>query len=202
MWQSGIFKHPVNGRVFAGFTNLEGNGQADLKNHGGRDKAIHMYPLEHYAYWRDVAGFVQMRDGIYGENLTTLGLNEHTTCLGDIYSIGGCVLQVSQPRVPCWKPARKVGVPGLAAIVLATGRTGWYMRVLTEGQLGAGDDISLLERPRPQWTIQACNEVMHHQRANVEAASMLAAVPELAQSWASTLRQRLSSPIHGGFGDN
>ena len=189
-WTTGIYKQPVHGSVFVGNTNITGDGQGDLKNHGGRDKAVHMYPIEHYEYWRTERGLAQMTDGLYGENLTTRGLDESTACLGDEFEIGNCVLQISQPRVPCWKPARKFGVPDLAQWVIATGRTGWYARVLVEGTLQAGDAITLINRPQPGWTIKACNDVMHHMRANLSAARALASAPELADAWVQVLRRR------------
>ena len=191
-WVSGIYKLPVSDRVCVGRTNLEGDGQADLKNHGGPDKAVHMYPVEHYAFWRAERGLTHMADGTYGENITTSGMDENTVCLGDEYAIGECVLQISQPRVPCWKPARKFGMADLARQVLATGRTGWYLRVLREGHIQAGDPIKLRARPQPLWTINACNNVMHPMRANLDATRGLASIPELAESWRHSLMRHLA----------
>jgi MOSC domain-containing protein YiiM len=143
--QTGIFKNPVSGSVQVRRWNLAGDGQADLTVHGGPDKAVYAYPSEHYACWQ---GELQRRDlawGAFGENLTTQGLDEQTVYVGDIFRIGSVVLQVTQPRMPCYKLGVKFGDPSIVKRFLASGRSGFYLSVVTEGALQAGDLIERME---------------------------------------------------------
>jgi len=188
-WTTGFYKRTIEGPVAVGRTNLTGDGQADLKNHGGPDKAICAYPKDHWGYW-EAELHLQLPHGAFGENFTTLGLVEADVCIGDVFSCGTAVLQVSQPRQPCWKLARRWGIKDLAARVEQTGKTGWYFRVLTEGVVEAPTDLSLLQRPHPEWNIAAANEVMHHRKADWEAAHALASCPALSASWQASLSRR------------
>lgn len=188
-WATGIVKAAVAGAVRLGRTNLAGDGQADLVNHGGPDKAVCVYPAAHYPYWRtDLA--LALEYGAFGENFTADGLTEEDVCIGDVWAVGGALVQVSQPRQPCWKLARRWAVKDLALRVQQTGRTGWYFRVIREGEVAAGDPFVLIERPEPGWTVARANNVMHHQKTDLALAADLAAVPTLSASWQSTLRSR------------
>ncbi|WP_290591338.1 MOSC domain-containing protein, partial [Alicyclobacillus sp.] len=141
-WRSAIWKTPVQGPVWLGEENLAGDGQADRKNHGGPHRAMLWYAAAHYPHWRAELGLETLLFGWFGENLTVEGLDEASVCIGDVYRIGGPdgpVVQVSQPRKPCWKLARRVGVPDLVSRVESTGRSGWYTRVLKTGWVAPGD---------------------------------------------------------------
>lgn len=185
-WTTGFLKAVVEGPVNVGRTNLVGDGQADLKNHGGPDKAICVYPRDHSEYWQADLG-LQLPHGAFGENFTTLGLTESEVCIGDIFTCGTAMVQVSQPRQPCWKLARRWQIKDLAARVEKTGRTGWYFRVLSEGTVQAPADVALIQRPYPQWTIAAANTVMRSRSTDAQAARALASCPALSASWQATL---------------
>ena len=161
-WKSGIVKHSVEGKVWVGKTNLQGDGQADLKHHGGPEKAIFVYPVTHYAYWQKALKYPDFTIGAFGENFAVRNQTESDICIGDIFQIGGVKVQVSQPRQPCWKPARRWKVKDLGLQLQQQGMTGWYLRVLKEGEIQAGDALQLIERPFPQWTVATCNGVMHN----------------------------------------
>jgi MOSC domain-containing protein YiiM len=191
-WTTGFFKETVRGSVLASRTNLDGDGQADLKAHGGPDKAICVYPKDHWSFWAEELSLTVM-PGAFGENFTTLGAVEADVCIGDVFRCGAAIFQISQPRQPCWKLARRWRIRDLAARVERTGRTGWYFRVLEEGVVEAGADFALVERQHPEWTIAAANDVMHHRKTDWEAANRLAFCPALSQSWKSSLSRRAAT---------
>lgn len=190
-WTSAIFKEPIPGPAWLGRTNLDGDDQADKRNHGGPDKAVNVMPSEHHAHWQVALGLPEVRFGAFGENLTTRGLLENEACIGDVYAIGDARVQLSQPRVPCWKLARRWRVEDFPEQVLQAGRTGWYFRVLREAAIASGMPVRLLERPHPEWSVTRANEVMHHRKADFDAARALAACEALAEAWRASLRKRL-----------
>jgi MOSC domain-containing protein YiiM len=193
-WVTGFFKEPVQGRVFVGRTNLAGDGQADLRNHGGPDKAVLAYAAGAYAYWRADPGLAGIPYGAFGENLTLGGCDETTVCVGDAWQIGDAVLQISQPRQPCWKLARRWGIDDLPARVIETGRSGWYFRVLTEGHIEAGQTATLLERPYGEWTIAACNDVLYRRSGGGNTDDLaLSRCPLLSDGWRRYLARRAAS---------
>lgn len=191
-WVSGFWKEPVTGPVEMGWENLAGDGQGDRVHHGGPDKAVCVYPQEHWEAWRELLG-PELFPGAFGENFTTSGATEAEVCVGDIYACGSAVFQVSQPRQPCWKLARRWGVRDLAVQVERSGRTGWYLRVLTRGRVEAPQDLVLRERPHPECSVAAANRVMHDRKGDWEAAGALAACPALSASWRKTLRARFEA---------
>lgn len=189
-WTTGFFKTPISGPVFAGTTNLEGDGQADLKNHGGIDKAVLAYSADHYPKWRDELQMPGMPHGAFGENLTITGLAEESVHIGDIFRVGTVTFEVSQPRQPCWKLARRWRMHELVALVVRNGRTGWYLRVLEQGWIEAEIPVVLIDRPNPSWSIARANEILHHRKTDLPVTLELAAVPGLADSWVEELRER------------
>jgi MOSC domain-containing protein YiiM len=189
-WTTGFFKTPVEGPVFVGTTNLTGDGQADLKNHGGIDKAVLAYSAEHYPKWRDELRMPGMPCGAFGENLTLAGLTEDSVCIGDNFRVGPVTFEVSQPRQPCWKLARRWRMHELVGLVVRNGRTGWYLRVLEEGWIEARMQVLLIERPNPAWSIARANQILHHHRMDLPLTLELAVVPGLADSWVEELRER------------
>ncbi|MGE3705827.1 MAG: MOSC domain-containing protein [Vicinamibacterales bacterium] len=186
-WTTGIFKQAAAEPVTVTSTGLAGDGQADLVHHGGPDKALCAYSADHYPEWRRRLGLADFAFGAFGENVTIDGLVESAVCIGDTWAMGGVMLQVSQPRQPCWKLARRWRLTTLTREVVDSGWTGWYFRVLRGGVLTTGLPLSLLERPHPGWTIDAANRVMHGGTGDRRA---LGAVPELSESW----RRALSTP--------
>ena len=189
-WTSGFVKEPVHGPVRLGRTNLNGDGQADLSVHGGVDKAILAYSADHYPVWREELGIDDLRYGAFGENFTIAGLDELSVCLGDIWQVGDVRVEVSQPRQPCWKLARRWARPDLPHRVIENGRSGWYFRVLSEGYVEVGQKLTLLDRPFPQWTIAQTTDVMLHRRHDVQAAMELSRVTALAGHWRAGLARR------------
>lgn len=140
---TGIFKAPVAGRVKAGKLNLAGDGQADLNVHGGFDKAIYCYPVEHYQSWQAELPDIALTWGMFGENLTVQGLHEKTVHIGDQFRIGSAIVQVTQPRMPCYKLGLRFGRSDMVRRFWSSGRSGFYLRVLEEGEVGAGDSVEL-----------------------------------------------------------
>ena len=193
-WHSGIYKEPVSGPVWAGRTDLAGDGQVDSRVHGGPDKAVYAYPSEHYPLWRQELGLPEMTNGGFGENLTVEGLLEDEVCIGDVLQAGGAVLQVSQPRGPCWKLARRWNFRGLEKRFSQTGRTGFYLRVLQEGYLSAGDRLERIERPAPQWSVLRAHRLLEDARSDPQAAADLAALELLSQSSRRDLKKHLGLP--------
>ncbi|MDH6673117.1 MOSC domain-containing protein YiiM [Paenibacillus sp. LBL] len=141
---TGIYKQPVDGPLFLSTVNFAGDGQADLVNHGGVDKAVCAYPYEHYAYWENSLG-KQLPYATFGENLTLRGMLEDRVCIGDMYRVGDAVVQISQPRYPCFKLSQKLGVKDMPVRVLNTGYSGFYFRVLEEGDVRADSSVTKLE---------------------------------------------------------
>lgn len=190
-WTSAIFKEPVQGPVWVGKTGLTGDGQGDLEHHGGPEKAVFAYAFENYTYWQKELGFSQISTGGMGENFVMEHVSEEEVSIGDTLQIGEAVVQVSQPRQPCWKPARRFKVKNLALLLQNTGRTGWYFRVLKEGFVEEGHTITLVDRPYPQWTIQKCNEIIHAKKQNFEEMRELAQCELLAPGMRTTLETRI-----------
>src|SRR5580658_5334163 len=169
-WTTGFFKMLIEGPVFAGRTNIAGDGQADLQNHGGVDKAVLAYSAEHYSKWRDELGMPEMPFGAFGENLTITGLSEESIHIGDIFGIGVARFEVSQPRQPCWKLARRWRMHELLGMVIRNGRSGWYLRVLEQGWIESGVPVELIDRPNPQWPIARANQILHHRQTDLSLA--------------------------------
>jgi len=189
-WTTGIVKRPVKERIWASKTGLEGDGQGDPKHHGGEEKAIFVYSVSHYPYWQEKLERTDFTIGAFGENLAVSHLIEADLCIGDIVLIGDAIVQVAQPRLPCWRPARRWGIKDLSVQIQNEGLTGWYFRVLQEGNIQEGDALQLQERPYPEWTLAKCNDVMHHQKQDLELAARLADCELLAPSWRDKLYKR------------
>lgn len=190
-WTTGFFKQHVDGPVWLGSLNLAGDGQADLVHHGGANKAVCAYSADHYPFWQRELECVEMQHGAFGENLTIAGLTEQDVCIGDTWSIGEVLVQVSQPRQPCWKLARRWNIKDLALQVQQTGRTGWYFRVLREGHVAMGMPMTLIERPFSEWTVDKANHIMHHDKQNFVDAARLASIPLLSSNWQESLLRRV-----------
>jgi MOSC domain-containing protein YiiM len=190
-WRSGIYKEPVSGPVWARRTDLAGDGQADLRVHGGEDKAVYAYPSEHYPLWRQELGLPEMAFGAFGENLTVAGLLEEAVCIGDIFQAGEAHLQISQPRGPCWKLARRWNARGLEKRFSETGRTGFYLRVLQEGTITPGASLERIDRPAPEWSVLRVHRLLEDSRSDPAASMALAELPFLSQSCRRDLMRHL-----------
>lgn len=193
-WRTGFFKAAAEGPCWLGYEGFRGDEQADRRYHGGPEKAVCVYPSEHYPHWREILSLPGLDHGAFGENLTVTGLPETGISIGDIFTLGGALVQVSQPRQPCWKLARRWRIKDLAAQVERTGFTGYYFRVLLHGEVKAGDSLRLRERPCPEWTIQRCNEIMHHGPSDREETLALAGCPQLSSTWKDSLWARAQRP--------
>ena len=188
---TGIFKAPVAGPVRLGRLNLEGDGQADLRVHGGADKAVYVYPFEHYAFWAGELGRHDFSHGQFGENFTTTGLLEDGVCIGDVFEIGEARVQATQPRTPCFKLGIRMGEQGFPARFATANRTGFYLRVLEEGIVKAGDAIDLVERAAGSMSVREVFHLRHvgGTRAEYERAARLSG---LASSWHGAFEKRLA----------
>ena len=191
--QSGILKSPVRGALWFGKNGLRGDGQADLENHGGPDKAVCVYATEHYPYWEGRLG-TSLEQGAFGENFSAEGLVETGVRIGDVFRVGTAVAQVSQPRVPCFKLAARHGEEGLALWVKETGLTGFYLRCLEPGEVGAGDEVSLVQSPGHGFTVAEANGIMYG-GGDASAIERLRAVPELSAEWKRMLKSRLKKLV-------
>lgn len=164
---TGIFKSPVPGPLMLRRLNLDGDGQADLQNHGGRNKAVYAYPSEHYEFWRRELPGVELVWGNFGENLTTEGLKEEDACIGDHFRIGQAVVAVAQPRIPCYKLGIRFGRDDIVKRFLASGRSGIYFSVVQEGLVNAGDAIERIRRNEHGITVAEINRAYVHTRENI-----------------------------------
>ncbi|CAO4142427.1 MOSC domain-containing protein [Methylorubrum aminovorans] len=193
---SAIAKTSVEGPVAVGPLGLSGDAQADRRFHGGPDKAVHHYALDHAAAWRaELPGLPDLleRPGAFGENISTYGLTEHDVCVGDLWRVGSALLQVSQARQPCFKLNLRFGVPDMARRVQASGRTGWYYRVIEEGLVAAGEALDLVERPHPDWPLSRLLHHLYVDRLDAAALREIAGLAALAESWRSLAARRLAS---------
>ena len=190
--RSAIDKQPLAGAVQIGELGLEGDEQGDLRVHGGIDKAVHHYAFDHYARWRDELGPLPPLEtpGAFGENISTRGLTEAEVCLGDRFILGSALLEISQGRQPCWKLNDRFGVADMARRVQATGRTGWYYRVLRPGTARAGDMLVLAERPHPDWTLQRLGNLLYQRVLDPAQLAPALALP-LVHSHRKLIERRL-----------
>lgn len=191
-WRTAFFKSPVAGSVRFGSMGLNGDQQADRENHGGLDKAVLAYSADHYAYWRPHLHLPEMPYGGFGENLTIEGLDETAVCIGDQWQAGQVLCEVSQPRQPCWKMGRRWRLPDLPKQVIQNGKSGWYLRVLADGELTAPAEIRLVSRPRPSWTVARASRLLYHENDNVAGLQELADLPELSHAWREELLERIA----------
>jgi len=187
---TGIFKSATTESLYLSFLNFEGDGQADLAHHGGREKAVCVYPYEHYPFWEKELQ-KPLGYGAFGENLTTTGLLESDVCIGDIFRLGEAIVQVSQPRQPCYKLSVKYGAPDMPLKVQQTGYTGFYFRVLEEGAASKADGLTLLHRHPKKITVSFANRIMHQDKDHIEAAKQILEVEELSVNWRKTFLKRL-----------
>src|ERR1700730_17507180 len=186
-----IFKSPVNKPITLHWLNLDGDQQADLSVHGGRDKTVYAYPLEHYLFWKKELPGADLSWGAFGENFTTAGLLENEVCLGDRFTIGTAEVVVTQPRIPCFKLNLKFDRDDMAKRFLASRRSGFYLRVLREGEVGPGDPIVLVHQDENRISISDAMRLYLHEPNLNDLRRRALQVKYLSSSW----RERFSQQI-------
>lgn len=188
-----IFKQPVTGRVAVRTLNLDGDRQADLSVHGGPSKAVYGYPSEHYEYWKHELPEMELPWGMFGENLTTLGLMESDLNVGDKFQAGTALLMVTEPRMPCYKLGIRFGRSDIIKRFLVSGRTGFYFAVLREGDVGAGDRIELIERDRHAFKLSDITRLYVHDKHNNDLLHRAMQLDALPQSWKDYFQRLLEN---------
>lgn len=191
-WSSGIFKHAVEGPLHLGETNLVGDGQADLVHHGGADRALLLYSIDHYPHWRQRFQR-EFEFGSFGENLTVTDIDEHSVCLGDRWVSDDIEIEISQPRLPCFKLARRLDLPTITKEVLESRTGGWYARVVRQGQVESGQTLTLSSRPNPDWTIDRCFATFMLEKKNRTLMTELMELPQLSTLWKDNLARRIAA---------
>ncbi len=183
-------------RAVLRFGNFDGDRQADQVNHGGLEKAVCVYPFEHYPYWNRQLGR-DLKPGAFSENLTVLGAIETEVCVGDVFRIGEAMVQVSQPRMPCAKLAGKNGSKMLPKLIADTGYTGFYVRVLSEGLVAVGDSFDLLRAHPDRIAIADVNSIIYEKSNELELIKRLAELPEFSEVGRTLFAQRLERLARG-----
>jgi MOSC domain-containing protein YiiM len=187
---TGIYKTPIQEPVYLNRTNFAGDQQADLVNHGGPDKAVCVYAHEHYPYWEQELSST-LEFGAFGENLTTQGLLEQDVCIGDVFMLGEAVVQVSQPRQPCYKLSVKHDRSDMPLLVQNKGLTGFYFRVIEEGWVSKDSPLNRIHDHQKGITVAFANQIMYHNKKDISGIKALLEVKELAESWRKVLTKRL-----------
>jgi MOSC domain-containing protein YiiM len=191
---TGIFKEEVQGSVWLGREGLVGDAQADRRVHGGPDKALHQYPVSHYARLAIAfpAAVGQLMPGSMGENLSVPGWDETNVCIGDSFRLGDALIQISQPRSPCWKIDRRFGVEGMKALIQEQGIIGWYYRVIEEGEVEPGCRFEHVERPVGTITVARLLALWREPDLDRATLMELSSLPGLATNWLGKIGDRLA----------
>jgi len=194
---TGIWKDPVHGRCRVGRLNLEGDGQGDLAGHGGEQRAVFVYQVESYHYWKQQLNRTDFVHGQFGENFTIEGLPDDVACIGDRYQIGSALFEITQPRVTCYRVGIRMNEPRMPALLTSNGRPGFYFRVLREGEVGAGDEIVKMGEADERMTVAEVNALLYspnHPRDRLERALRIKA---LSPGWRSSFEALLQSQMLG-----
>jgi MOSC domain-containing protein YiiM len=193
--RTSIFKSPVRGRVQVRKLNLDGDEQSDLTVHGGVDKAVYVYPSEHYAFWRNELPSADLEWGAFGENFTTEGaLDDKAVHIGDRFRIGSAEFVVTQPRMPCFKLGIRFGRADVIKRFLHSGRNGFYFSVAEEGEIAAGDSIEVLARDENGVTVADIVELYTADAAKQDLLQRVSELPALPENWRAYFRKRLWKP--------
>jgi len=179
---TGINKKQVKEPVYLSFVKFNGDGQADLVHHGGVDKAVCVYTGDHYPYWEKELN-QDLVYGAFGENITVSGMHEEDVCIGDTFELGQAIVQVTQPRQPCFKLAKKYNIPKLPLYFQETGYTGFYFRVLKEGWVSSVDTLKKLQSDPKGVSVAFANRIMHKEKQNIEGVKRILEVNALSNSW-------------------
>lgn len=189
--RTSIWKSPVEGRIHVARLNLDGDRQSDLSVHGGPEKAVYVYPAEHYASWRRKLPGVDLPWGAFGENFTTQGLREDRVLVGDRIRVGSAEFTVTQPRMPCFKLGIRFGNPAMVKRFLESKRSGFYLAVLREGEVGAGDPIEREETRGSRLTIADVVSLYTSDAENQDLLRRATELPALPEGWREYFRKRL-----------
>lgn len=192
--ETAIEKSPISGDIYLAVEGLEGDACADLKNHGGLDRALHQYPAEHYDFWRQQYGgeLPWCAPGM-GENLSSTGMTEDTVCIGDRYRWGEAIIEVSQPRSPCFKLNKRWGVENMSVEMQANSRCGWLYRVIQQGMVNANQLLELIERVENPLTIREACDLYFAPSFDAAGLHALAQQERLARAWMIKVTQRLAT---------
>ncbi len=193
-----IFKDPVEGRVMLRALNIDGDEQSDLNGHGGIDKAAYVYSIENYRYWADELE----RDDFapqspFGENLTVDGMLDDAVCVGDTFRIGSAVVQITQPRVPCFKLGIRMGIPDFQNHFAKSLRIGFYFRVIDEGEIGAGDAIERVERDPVAMSVADMMRLLYSEPDNLEDTRRALRIEAMSPGWRGSFEDRLQKADEG-----
>jgi len=197
---TGIWKDAVGGRCRVGKLNLEGDGQGDLAGHGGEQRAVFVYQIESYRYWQEQLGRAEFVHGQFGENFTIEGLPDDEVCIGDRFQIGSAQFEVTQPRVTCYRVGIRMNEPRMPALLTSSGRPGFYLRVLREGEVGSGDEIVKVGEAKDRMTVAEINALLYlpdHDHTQLERALQIEA---LSPGWRSSFEAMLRSQRSGNAG--
>ena len=195
---TGIWKTPVSDRCRVRRLNLDGDGQGDLAGHGGEQRAVFVYQIKSYGFWRELLKRTDFVHGQFGENFTIEGLSDDSVCIGDRYQIGSAVFEITQPRVTCYRVGIRMNEPRMPALLTSSGRPGFYFRVLQEGEVGAGDEIVKVGEAKELMTVAEINALLyspHHPRDRLERALRIAA---LSAGWRKSFEALLTQERSGG----
>ena len=195
--RTAIWKAPVEGQRMVRRLNIDGDGQGDLAGHGGEHRAVFVYQIDSYRYWQDQLGRNDFTYGQFGENFTVEGLSDAEVCIGDRYRIGGALFEVTQPRVTCYRVGIRMNEPQMAALLVAHGRPGFYFRVLEEGEVEAGDEITLVASGPERMSVFEINALLYmpgHPRSQLERALR---IPALSAGWRGSFEALLTQERSG-----
>ncbi len=188
---TGIFKRPVPSQARLRWLNFDADGQADLWGHGGAFRAVYVYSNDHYFYWQEALGRDDLSPGQFGENLTVSGMSDNEVFVGDVYRLGTAVVEVSQPRVPCFKLALKMGIDGFQDRFRRSGRVGFYLRVRQQGEVGAGDRFELLGRDPNGMSVRAVNDLLYFSTSDLAGTRRALSIAALSHGWKESFEERL-----------
>ena len=189
--RTGIYKEPIasDTRIMLNELNLAGDGQADLMAHGGMYKAVYVYSIENYAYWQSELNRDDFTHGQFGENFTVEDMTEDIIHVGDVFRIGGAIVEVTQPRVPCFKLGVRMNMPTFPKLFLNSNRSGFYLRVLEVGEVGAGDEFELVKADPNQMSVREINNLLYHQVDKVEDAKRALKIEALSPGWRGSFEE-------------
>lgn len=195
---TGIFKRPVSGRVMLRTLNLDGDGQADLNAHGGAYKAAYVYSKENYRYWADELGRADFDPaGQFGENFTVDGMPDDEISIGDVFRVGDALVEVTQPRVPCFKLGIRMGIEGFQKQFAESLRVGFYLRVLEEGEVGAGDSFTAVRSAPAPMTVGAAMRLLYFDPDNLDGARKALQIEALSPGWRGSFEDRIKNAGSG-----
>jgi ferredoxin-NADP reductase/MOSC domain-containing protein YiiM/ferredoxin len=200
--RTAVWKTPVTGRIFASRLNLDGDGQGDLRGHGGEQRALLVYQLDSYRYWTEYLGRSDLVAGNFGENLTVEGLADAEVCIGDRFGIGGAVVEVTQPRDTCYRVGIRLNHPEMPALLVAHRRPGFYCRVIQEGEIGAGDGIEKLADGPERMTVAEIDALLYSAEHPPEALRRAIRIPALSLDWQGSMQALLTAAEAGGTTGN